>query len=158
MRKFLSVKLCMLLSVFGLLSMTAQTTTEVSNEDLGTFADVYMAIQMENMKIQQDMVKVVEDSGLSVERFQVIQQAQVNPDATVDATEEEMKSFETVMGKLEAMQPALEAKMTQIVTANGMTIDTYQALAGKIQASTELQQKLQTLITERVSALEKTQG
>lgn len=158
MRKFLSVKLCLLLSVFGLLSMTAQTTTEVSNEDLGAFADVYIALQIEGVKVQEDMVKVVEDNGLSVARFQALREAQVNPDATVEATEEEMKSFETINVKLAAMQPALEAKMAEIVKANGMEIDAYREMALKIYNDTELEQKFQALIAERVAALEKTQG
>lgn len=117
---------------------------DVSDQDLDKFVQSYKHIQAANQEAQQDMMKMIEDEGLDVQRFQTIQQASTDPSKEVDATKEEMASHKKISSKIQAMQPELEKKMETIIEKDGLTLDRYQAIAMAIQDNQELQQKVQS--------------
>lgn len=57
---------------------------EVSDKDLEMFVEIYKIIQKENEKLQQEMMGVVEEGGMTVERFNEVYQAQMQPDSDTD--------------------------------------------------------------------------
>lgn len=149
MLKFTKVKLMLFMSFFGMLSVMAQTQAQskaVTDEELKQFVTIFTKVQMENQKIQQDMLKVVEENGLTPQRFQKIQQAQANPNSTAEVSAEEKKSYDAVMSVLKEMQPEFEAKMLKIVTENGFSEERYTEVAQQIQTDPALQQKLQSIM------------
>lgn len=149
MLTFTKVKLMLFMSFFGMLTVMAQTQTQskpVTDDELQKFITIFTQVQMENQKIQQEMLKVVEENGLTPQRFQEIQQAQANPNSTAEVSAEEKKSYDAVMSILQEMQPALEAQMLKIVTDNGFSEERYTEVAQQIQTDTALQQKLQNML------------
>ena len=89
---------------------------------------------------------MIKKEGLEINRFQSIQQASVNPEQKVEATEVEMKSYKTAVSKIEKMQPQLQKEMSQIIQENGLTLDRYQEIGAALQSDQALQQKLQTMM------------
>jgi len=123
--------------------------TDVSEQELSNFADAYQAIQVENQKIQEKMESMIQESGLDVEKFQKIQNSKMNPEAEVEATEEELTAHQTVMTKIQAMQPELQTQMETVIKNKGLSIERYQEVASAIQADASLQQKLQAIIMKQ---------
>lgn len=138
-----------ILALTLLFSAATFAQTEVSDADLNKFADAYKAVQMENQEVQQEMVEMIQDEGLELDRFQTIQQASVNPEAKVDASEKEMTSYKKVMAEIEKMQPKLQEDMAKLIADNGLTLDRYQEIGAALQSDQALQQKLQAIMMKQ---------
>lgn len=138
-----------ILALTLLFSAASFAQTEVSDADLNKFANAYKAVQMENQEMQQDMVEMIQNEGLELDRFQSIQQASVNPEAKVDATKEELSSYKKVMAEIEKMQPKLQEDMAKLIADNGLTLDRYQEIGAALQSDQALQQKLQAMMMKQ---------
>lgn len=149
MLKSLKIKsLFIAMSVLGSLTVFAQEQN-VSDTELGQFADAYIEMQVQNQKSQQDMIAVIEDEGLKVERFNEIQQASMDPNQKLDATADEIKKHANATSKLEKMQPELEKKAIASIESVGISLQQFEALSNKIQDDQKLQQRVQAIIVER---------
>ena len=104
---------------------------------------------MQNQVAQQEMMTIIEDQGLKVERFSEIQEAAMDPSKKVDATADEMKKHSNAMAKMEEIQPSLEKKAVDEIESAGISINRYKSLATVIEKEKELQQRLQTILVER---------
>ena len=133
------------IAMMGTFGLFAQES-EVSEAELTKFATAYMEMQVQNQEAQQEMVKIIEDEGMDVQRFSAIQQASMTPDQKVEATDEEMKMHENVVAKMQKMQPEMEKKATEKIVASGLTMERFEALAAVIQNDQALQQRLQTIL------------
>lgn len=139
--------LFLFMTILGTATVSAQE--DVSDKELGQFADAYVKVQMQNQEAQQQMMTVIEEEGLKVERFSEIQEAEMDPNKTSDASAEEKKMHASAMAKIEEMQPELEKKAVEGIESTGITIERYQSLAAVIQNEKSLQQRLQTIMVER---------
>ncbi len=134
------------LAIFVSTFSFAQTEQKVSDEQLKQFANAYQIVQQESMKVQQEMMGVIQEAGLQPQRFNEMYQAKNNPNKTVEATDEEKKMFEKAMGKIESMQASIQAKMEEKVKSSGMDMKTYESIMNKMRTSPELQKRIQTLM------------
>jgi len=135
------------IAMLGTIGLSAQTEAKkVTDEELNNFADAFQEVQMENQKVQQEMMTMIQENGLDVNRFQEIQKSQMDPNSTAEVTEKEMTAFKTVMSKIEKMQPELQAQMAEIIKKKGLSMERYQEVGAAIQADAGLQQKMQTMM------------
>jgi len=125
----------------------AQAQDKVSDTELNKFADAFQVVQMENQKVQQEMMTMITESGMDVQRFTAIQQQTSNPDVEVEATAEEKETFKTIMGKITEMQPQIETRMERLVADAGMTVERFQEIGTSLQTDKELQTRLQAIMT-----------
>ncbi|MEO8774216.1 MAG: DUF4168 domain-containing protein [Gelidibacter sp.] len=135
-------------TLLGSLTLSAQEQN-ISDNELGQFADAYIKVQMQNQAAQQEMMTIIEDEGLKVERFSEIQEAALDPKKDVDATADEIKKHSKAIAKMEEIQPALEKKAVAEIESAGITIDRYKSLATAIQGEKALQERLQTILVSR---------
>lgn len=149
MFKSMKIKsLFLFVTILGSLSLSAQEQ-DISDAELGQFADAYLKVQMQNQEAQQEMMTIIEGEGLKVERFSEIQEAAMDPKKESDATADEMKKHASAISKMEEIQPALEKKAVDNIESAGISIDRYRSLASAIQQEKDLQQRLQTILVER---------
>ncbi len=154
--KKIAISFC---AVFGLTAVQAQVnqvpaqmqqqqqaTPDISDEELQKFANAFQEVQVENQKIQKDMIAKIEEEGMEVQRFSEIQQAQQNPNQEVEMTAEEEKEIENLMPKLQTIQQESQTVMQEKIKSAGLTMNRYQEIAQMIQQSPELQQKLQSMM------------
>ncbi len=124
---------------------------EVSDSEMQQFVEVTFDAQRIQMDAQQEMVEMVEDAGLSVERFNQIltgmQQGQSQSD--MDVEDEEMERFDGVIDELEVVQQKVEDDITKVIEDKGMEVDRFQEINMALQMDPELQQKYQE-IAERM--------
>ena len=150
MLKSVKFNLFLFLAALGTLNMSAQTEAKkVTDQDLNKFADAYQAVQMENQKAQQEMVSMINESGLEVDRFQEIQKAQMDPNTELDATEKELAAHKEIMTEIQAMQPELQSEMEALIKQKGLSMQRYQEVAAAIQSDAALQQKLQAIMMKK---------
>ena len=150
MLKSVKLNLLLFLATLGTISMSAQTEAKkVTDQELNKFANAYQAVQVENQKAQQEMVAMIEESGLDVEKFQKIQKAQMDPNTEVEATEKELTAHKQVMAEIQAMQPKLQSEMEGLIKKQGLTMQRYQEVAAAIQTNQELQQQLQAIMMKK---------
>ncbi len=119
--------------------------SEISDEELKQFMTATQHIQSINQETQRTMANVVRQEGLEIQRFNEIQQAQLNSQQEVDATEEEMKQYEKTIEQLEQEQIKARQEMEDKIEAEGLTVDRYEEIVTAIQSDPEVQEKLRTM-------------
>ena len=130
----------------GQASQQSQEKIEVSDAELGKFADAFKQIQVMSQQANQKMAKTVSDEGLEVQRFNEIHKASLDPNKESDATPEEEKKHKAILAKLDTMQKDFEGKVEKIIENQDMKVERYQQVAAALQTDTELQQRLQKIL------------
>lgn len=124
----------------------APAADPVSDAELEVFVGVYQELQVINDAAQNEMVQAVEAESLSIERFTEIQQSQQNPQANVEASEEELKHYEAGMSKIMEIQMKTQESMIGKIEASDMSVERYQQIAALLQNDPQLQQRIQKLM------------
>lgn len=123
-----------------------QQKIEVTDDEMSKFATIFQAIRMENNKFQQEMMTMMEEEGMEVQRFNEIHEATVNPEVEVEASGEEKETHQRILGKIEEKQIAIQGDMEKLIAAEGMTVDRYQEIAMHLPGDPELQEKLRVAL------------
>lgn len=134
-------KILTILSIAFLTAFSVQAQ-EVSDEQFDKFANAFQAVQQENMKAQEKMVAVIQDEGLTVEKFNEIHQASLNPNAEVEASDEDKRKHKAALEKVEAMNDDIQKMMESKIEESGLTTEEFEMINQKVQADPEMQQKL----------------
>ncbi len=136
--------------IFGtaVIAQPTQQAEEVTDREIGQFASSLQEVQQINQQAQEKMVKAIEDEGLEVQRFNEIQQSQQVPDQPSDATEKELKIYQSAVSKLQVIQNNAQQKMEEKITDEGLTVMRYQEIMGMIQSDAALQQRIQKHLEE----------
>lgn len=141
MKLIKSFGLSLVVALVSFASMNAQES-KVTDEQIDKFAKLYQVIQTENMKAQQNMMGIIEEEGLTMERFNEIHSASLDPNSKVDASDSEKKKHQSALSKIEATNDDVQAMLEAKIKESGMTVVEFQELAQKIQSSPELNAKL----------------
>src|SRR5690625_5591749 len=130
MFKSVKTNLFLFVALIGAMTMSAQQP-DVSDVELAQFADAYINLQVENQKIEQEMISLIEDEGFDVERFNQIHEANTDPTKDYGVTEEEKQKHAGERNKIQEMQPEMEKKATKGIEDTGLTFEKYQTLADR---------------------------
>jgi|SRR5690554_1158892 len=118
----------------------------VSDKEVEMFAEAFKGIQVESQKNKKEMILVIQEEEMDFQRFSEIQQKEQDPTQEVYVTDEEQEKLDKLMPKLQKIQEEAQSNMENEITESGLTIERYQEIAGLIQQSPKLQQKIQTLM------------
>ena len=127
--------------------LQAQSEQKISDEQLEKFVEISQKVQGESMKSQQKMAKLIEDEGLTPQRFNQIYKDQQNPNKESDASEKEQKQFETAMGKIQSMNKQSQKDMEALIKKEGMEVETYMNINQKLQQDKDLQQRFRQIMS-----------
>ncbi|MDR9401386.1 MAG: DUF4168 domain-containing protein [Psychroflexus sp.] len=146
-----TVKKCLLVALVAVFSagMQAQTEEKVSDEQLKKFVEVSKKVQGESMKQQQKMMKVIEDEGLTAERFNQIYKDQQNPNKESDASAEEKKQHAAAMKKIKSMNKQSQQDMEALIKEEGMKVETYMMINQKLQSDQDLMQRFRKIMASQ---------
>lgn len=134
--------LIILFLVFGVNGF-AQTNQKVSDGELENFASALKQVQVINQTSQEEMVSAVENEDLTVQRYNEIHQASVDPEKESDASESELKNYQKASSEIEKIQTVAQQKMEEKIEEEDLTVIRYQEIANAVQSDPSLQQKLQ---------------
>lgn len=123
-----------------------EQTPEVSDAELEKFANVYLEVQTESQKMQQEAVKAIEVEGMEIERFNEITNAQNDPNQEVETNEKEVQQLTKINTKIQEIQTNFQGQVADMIQKEGLTVQRYQELYAAIQQDEQLQQKFGELI------------
>ncbi|GHA25797.1 hypothetical protein GCM10007103_03810 [Salinimicrobium marinum] len=122
-----------------------QQKVEVSDGELQKFANAFQGIRMVNQQAQQEMMSVVEEGGMDVQKFNEIHQASMDPAVEVEASKEDLQKHQAIASELEEMQGTFQAKMEKVITDADLTLQRYEQIAMGLQSDPELQERLKAV-------------
>lgn len=147
-----TTSLFLLLMLIGSPAAFSQTEKSVSEEEMKQFATSIQQVEIVNQQAQQEMVSVVEKEGLEVQRYNEMQQADMDPDREIDATGEEMEKYDQATEELGKIHARTQEKMQESITQEGLTVARYQEIATIISNDPEMQQKLREILQDQVDS------
>ncbi|MGB3137974.1 MAG: DUF4168 domain-containing protein [Nodosilinea sp.] len=151
------------------LPLLAQATTEteaiaIGDSDILGFAKAYQAVQILRMQAEQEMIKAVEDEGLSIDRFNAIAEAQIAgsdqiPAATAKAAElqlspQEDRQFKATVDRIIAIRQSTEGEMEKAIEADGFSLSTFNNILEQSAGDTDLQRRISDEIVKQTLASE----
>lgn len=119
-----------------------QVESDVSDEEVKQFTEAFKSIQEIDQKTQQKMVSSVQEKGLDVQRFTEMQQAEQDPAAEVEATDEELENYNSASKELKKIQKEAQGKMEAEIKDKGLSLTRYQEIAEMVNKDPELQEKI----------------
>lgn len=144
-----TMRKCLLVAFVAVFAsgLQAQTEQKITDEQLEKFVKVSQKVQGESMKQQQEMMKVIQDEGISPERFNQIYKAEQNPNKESDASGEEKKQYEAAMKKIDAMNEQSQKDMEALIKKEGMKVETYMMINEKLQQDEDLQKRFREIMS-----------
>jgi len=125
-----------------------QPTTEVSDEELQDFLEVSSELQEVQMGSQQEMITVVEEEGLSVDKYNQIAQAEQAGQSTdeLDVSSDDLDNYERASQQIAEMEQELEPQLESIIASHGMDMDRFQEINMALQQDPVLQERIQQMM------------
>lgn len=135
---------------FLFITTAAFAQEKVSDAELGNFAKSVVSIQEISMEAQNTMMEVVTQSGIDLERFNVLYGAVMMEDEATLAsmTADESKKFEGVMARFEALSAVYENRMEAAIVKENLTMERFEAIAEMMDNDFALQMRLQAMMEE----------
>lgn len=119
----------------------SQAQNNISQEELQQFASVLPTLQQIFQTGEQRSLQVIEESGLTVERYQELSQGQQQP-----ATPEEQQSFNQAASQINMIEDQTTSQQEEVLRAGGIEPNRFNEIAAAIQQDPGLQQQLQQII------------
>lgn len=126
-----------------------EVVTDFNDEELKQFASAAGKVMEIQQKTQEDMIKVIEDENLELDKFNQILMSQQNQEAEkVDATAEEMAAFNNASQKIMEIQTDIQTDVVKAIEEEGLEPQKYEQIMLAYQASPEIKAKIDALIQE----------
>ncbi len=129
------------------LGQTAMAQGSVKDKELNQFVSALKQIQSISQQSQQKMVQAIAEEDLSIDKFNNIRQAEMDPNKEVEASEEEMSKYTKAVKSVEKIQMESNAQMEESVKDEGLTPERYAEIGAKVQADKDLMAKVQSMLS-----------
>lgn len=117
---------------------------ELSDSELKSFVNVLKEVNKVQKSYQDEMVNLVNESGLEIERFNQIANAQQS--TSLEFSKEEMASFKSAVEQLKTTQQEMQEKLHEVVENSGMQPMRYQEIMNQLNQDEKLQQKIKSMM------------
>lgn len=122
---------------------------DYSEEELTQFIQANEEAAKVQQQGEQQMMKAIENEGMDVDKFNEILMARQNPDAEVQASEEELEKFDKASQEIIKVQQNLQQDVVKAVENSGMAIDKYSEMMFAYQNSSKVQEEVNKLLEAR---------
>lgn len=137
----------LLFFVFTTTALMAQVNqTKVTDSELDKFATVFQHMRMMDQEIQREMMQVVEDEEMDIQRFNKLYKANMDPAVDANPSKEEQEKYKNIVAEIEKMQVSFQKKMEKTISESGLTVERYQQIATSLQTDPELQERLKNAL------------
>ncbi|HLR77239.1 MAG TPA: DUF4168 domain-containing protein [Balneolaceae bacterium] len=124
--------------------------TEVKDSELEQFASIYQEVMAKNQEVNQEVAKKIEDEGLTVERYQEMRKAEMDPSSdAADATADEKEKKKNIDDMVQKAQKELQEAQVDIIKKSDVSLERYQQIAMALNSDSELQQRFQKLLMKQ---------
>lgn len=132
-------------------TQTPQVKEDFKEKELDCFLNANQKISTIQTEAQGEMVKIIENEGMSVEKFNTIAEAQQKRDSAIIAKQDpkDVAVFQKAAEQINGMQQGLEGKMTKAVEEEGLNVETYLQIAQAYQQSEKVKEILDKKMKEK---------
>ncbi|KMQ51211.1 hypothetical protein CHISP_1917 [Chitinispirillum alkaliphilum] len=120
---------------------------DISDEELRSFAEASARIYSIQEDAEKQILGIIEESGLTGERYIEIVMMENDPERETDATEEELNTALEISQKVETIDSQLHTTAINAIEEEGLTAESYQRIAMSLQASPELQDRYAEILS-----------
>ncbi len=128
----------------GISPQQQQQSNEVTDEQLKTFAAITGELEQMQASSREDMEKILEDHGMTVDRFNEIMQA-MQTGAEIELSDEERERFELINEKIQEYQQGNQQKAIAVLEKHGMDQQLYMQIQQQLQTDPRLQERYEEL-------------
>ena len=138
----------------GMPGMQQAPEVELEDGELEKFAEALVDVQFIQQDAQMEIQSLIEDSDLSIERFQEIYQSQMmgqqmgGQEMDVDVSDDEQASYDEAIEIIEEIEIGAAEEMEQAVADQGIDVERFNTLAQSIPQDPELAQELNEIAQE----------
>ncbi len=118
-------------------------------QELQSFIKANQRIIAIQKNSEAEMIKVIEQKGLTVDKFNELAQAQQSPDKKANVDSKEQQSFVNAANKIMGMQKDINGKMEESIKKEGIDIQTYQQIMFAYQKSPKVKQEIEALLPDQ---------
>lgn len=124
-----------------------QVSTPVNPDELEQFANAVPQLRALEQAAQQEIDRVIEQSGIAPNRFGELYQAQQSPETPAsEATPEEQQAYNTAITEIESILQDTQSQQEEVIRSEGLEPDRFSEILVAIRQDPELQQQLQEMI------------
>ncbi len=120
-----------------------QIVTDVSDAELDRFTNAIAQIQMLQQESRREMATVVQESGLSEQRFMEIARSQQNPESEIEVSSQERENFQVAVTEISQIQQSTQAEMIDAVRQEGLDVDRFNQILAAVSQDPELKEAVQ---------------
>ena len=125
---------------------TVELRDDFSDEELKLFIKANKKVSMLQAETEQKMTKVIEDEGLTVERFNQILEQQRDPSRASETSADELQSFNNAAQVILEENTRIEKEMTSSIEEEGIDIETYKQIMVAYQQNPDVQSRVNKLV------------
>ena len=122
------------------------TSSDVSDDEITQLVTTINELEPIQVETEEKISEILEEEGLSMERFQQMMMAMQNPQMAdqLDISDEEMGIVQKIQPDLMEIQGEAEQQMNAKIEENGLTMERYRMIVMGAQQDPELMERLQT--------------
>ena len=124
---------------------------EITDTQLEKFVAASQEINKIQQGAQQEMIAMIEEEGLDVNKFNEMAAQKQNPgqETSSEITEADQKAFQSAMGKVQGMQMEMQQEMQKAVQSEEMQMQEYQQIMQAYQQDPKLQQQVNEMMEQK---------
>lgn len=126
-----------------------QVRQDFTDEELKSFLKANANVMEIQLEIEQKMIEAIEDEGLTVEKFNAMAEAQQDPSKSVNATPEELQSFNSAAQEILKEREKVEPQVISSIEEEGIDVQTYQEILIAYQQHPQVKSKIDKLLQEQ---------
>jgi len=119
-----------------------------SDDELRSFVNANEKVLDLQLEGEKNMLKAIEDEGLTLERFNAILEEQRDPLRGTETDEKELESFNNAAQAILEENARLERKMTTMIEEEGLDVKTYQEIMLSYQHNPEVKTRINRMVNE----------
>lgn len=127
----------------------AQVKEDYTKDELKTFIEVNQKITEVQQQMEKKMMQAISDGGMEVNKFNEILTAKQNPEAEVQASEEELAQFDAISQEIISVQQGMQQELVKAVEEAGMDVAVYDQMMYAYQNSEKVQQEVNKMLEEK---------
>ena len=124
---------------------TVEVREDFSDKELKLFIKANEKVTAIQAETEEKMTKVIEDEGLTVERFNEILEMQRDPAKRTETPPEELTSFNNAAQVIIKENQKIEQQMAVSIEKEGINLDTYKEIMVAYQQSPKVQSRVNEL-------------
>ncbi|MGK7392272.1 MAG: DUF4168 domain-containing protein [Candidatus Cyclobacteriaceae bacterium M2_1C_046] len=126
-----------------------QVREDFSEKELTAFVDANEKIIEIEKESEKKMISAIEDEGFTVDEFNEMVQTHQDPNKELDATQEEMVSFNNAAQEIIKQTQEKQKKIISAIEDEDIKPETYQAILIGYQKSPKVQEDVNKILSER---------